>query len=63
MRDERDAHGRPICQVCETPIRSIEQVPDPRGHAVHFYCLAAARARQARHTTPESRVSIDGPGC
>jgi len=66
MRDERDAQGRPICQVCSTPIRFIEEVSDPRGRAVHFYCLAAARARQAtpaRHTTPEDAVSVEGPGC
>jgi len=40
---ERDTHDRPICTVCGTPIRFIEQVSDPRGRAVHFYCLAAAR--------------------
>jgi len=40
---ERDSHDRPICTVCGTPIRFIEQVSDPRGRAVHFYCLAAAR--------------------
>jgi len=63
MRDERDAHGRPICKVCATPIRSIEEVSDPRGCAVHFYCLAAARARQTKPRTPEGAVSVEGPGC
>jgi hypothetical protein len=45
---ERDIYNRPLCSVCGEPIRRIEDVPGPEGRSVHFYCLAAARARQAR---------------
>jgi len=49
MRDDKDAGGRPLCRVCDKPIRSIEEIPLPNGGRVHFYCFSAAHERAREH--------------
>jgi hypothetical protein len=46
--DDRDDKGRPLCQVCNRPIRPLESVPAPGGRQVHFYCFPMVRAKPTR---------------
>lgn len=43
-----DVYGRPLCHVCDKPIRAIERVPGPGGRAVHFYCFPLVRPKDGR---------------